>query len=169
LGVGIPVERRAADRLRLGDAVGVDLADSGGNQVDVSGVDIFGVVVGEAVSDLPRVVTDGGETAAMFDVIFDQLSYLGSWRWPVAEGEITDVLLDRDEDDWRVSITYKFSVGEDGPYTGESFWKPTFSWNAAKQLRSARRILRTGRAVQVRYREDDPSVNRLDVEKVLKR
>jgi hypothetical protein len=102
----------------------------------------------------------------MFEALFDELSYLGAWRWPVAQGAITEVEVERiqhsDGESWRLSVTYKFSVGADGPYTGESFWQPTFSWNAMGKLRSARRELHIGHPVQVRYRADDPSINKLD-------
>src|SRR4051812_43220543 len=109
----------------------------------------------------------------MFESLFGELSKLGSWRWPVAEGKVTAVDLERinDGESWRLSIAYQFSVGEDGPYTGEGFWSPMFSYNSAKKLRAARRRMRVGSSVQVRYRADDPSVNAMDssVRKLLDR
>jgi hypothetical protein len=101
----------------------------------------------------------------MFGDLFDALSYIYSWHWPVVEGEITVVEVERlrlrqHENTLRLSVTYKFSVGDDGPYTGESFWQPPFCTN--KRVVAARHKLHRGQHVIVRYRPDDPSVNRLD-------
>ena len=59
-----------------------------------------------------------------------------------------------------MAVAYKFSIGNDGPYTGESFWKPAFF--SKKRVLAARRNIRVHQQVIVRYRPDDPSVNKLD-------
>ncbi len=63
----------------------------------------------------------------MFNDLYDAISLLWSWRWPVAEGEVTAVDIermrhDRNSDTARLAVAYEFSVGDDGPYTGECFW-----------------------------------------------
>ena len=68
----------------------------------------------------------------MFDDLYDAVSVLWSWRWPVADGEITAVDIERTRDSdgrqsIRLAVAYKFSIGDDGPYTGESFWTPAFA------------------------------------------
>jgi hypothetical protein len=68
----------------------------------------------------------------MFEDLYDALSFLGSWRWPTAKGQVTEVDVERlshqrGPDTLRLSIAYKFSLGNDGPYTGESFWEPAIS------------------------------------------
>jgi hypothetical protein len=104
----------------------------------------------------------------MFEALYDELSRLWSWRWPTALGEIVLVQIERfrpatsNRDTFRLSVVYSFSVGDDGPYGGESFWCPPFSFGAIKRLRRAKRKLHVGLPVLVRYRPDDPSVNRLD-------
>ena len=101
----------------------------------------------------------------MFDDLYDALSLVWSSRWPKSEGEITAVEAERvrhnrREEMLRLAIAYKFSVGEDGPYTGESFWSPNFF--VKKRIIAARRKFRLRQRVTVRYRSDDPSVNKLD-------
>ena len=101
----------------------------------------------------------------MFDDLYDAVSYLWSWRWPVVGGEVTAVDVDRrrdtdGRDNMRLCVAFEFWVRDDGPYTGESFWAPSFFRN--KRVVAARRKIRIRKAVQVRYRPDDPSVNRLD-------
>lgn len=104
----------------------------------------------------------------MFEDLYDEISRLWSWRWPVAQGQIILVEIERvrranaREDTLRLSVVYSFSVADDGPYGGESFWSPAFSFNAVKKLREAKRKLHAGLPVPVRYRSDDPSVNKLD-------
>jgi hypothetical protein len=104
----------------------------------------------------------------MFEALYDELSRLWSWRWPIAQGEIISVQIERvrhgnsSSDTLRLSVVYSFSVGYDGPYGGESFWSPAFSIGAIKRLRQAKRKLRVGLPVPVRYPPDDPSLNRLD-------
>jgi Protein of unknown function (DUF3592) len=97
--------------------------------------------------------------------LYDAISLLWSWRWPEIPGEITAVDVDRVQDSegietFRLAVAYKFSIGNDGPYTGESFWHPTVS--SKKRVFSARDNVRVNQKVNVRYRPDDPSVNKLD-------
>lgn len=84
----------------------------------------------------------------------------------MADGEITDVILERiryrtsNRDTIRLAIAYEFSVGSDGPYTGESFWRPLFPFT--KRMQKAKGKFHRRQRVLVRYRPDDPSVNKLD-------
>ena len=101
----------------------------------------------------------------MFGDLYDAVSFLFSWRWPRVDGEITAVDVERirhtrGRDTFRLAVAYEFSLGDDGPYTGESFWAPAFCMN--RRVIAARRKRRVRQAVVVRYRRDDPSVNRLD-------
>jgi hypothetical protein len=103
----------------------------------------------------------------VFEALWDEVSKLGSFRWPVARGEVTDALIERRRDSRgnehpRLAVAYKFSVGDDGPYDGEGFWQLRWSWNALAKIKQARRKVRSGHSVRVRYRPDDPSVNKLD-------
>jgi hypothetical protein len=100
----------------------------------------------------------------VFDDLYDAALFLFSWRWPTVGGEITvdieRIRHSRVRDTFRLAVAYKFSLGDDGPYTGESFWEPAFF--AKRRVAAARHKLRTRQPVTVRYRRDDPSVNRLD-------
>jgi Protein of unknown function (DUF3592) len=100
----------------------------------------------------------------MFEDLLDALSFLGSWRWPEAVGEVTDAITERigqgSDERYRLAVAYKFSVGTDGPYTGESFWQPRFF--GKRRVIAARKQFRLHQPIAVRYRPDDPSVNRLD-------
>ena len=101
----------------------------------------------------------------MFNDLYDVVSLLWSWRWPLANGEVTAVDVERIKDSRgryqaRLPVAYEFSVGDDGPYTGECFCRPAFF--SLKRVASARRKIRIRRRVSVRYRPDDPSVNTLD-------
>jgi hypothetical protein len=102
----------------------------------------------------------------MFEDLYDAISMFWSWRWPVAEGQITEVILERlrhrgsKDETSRLAIAYEFSVRDDGPYTGESFWRPLFP--TMKRMHRARGEFHRHQQVLVRYRPDDPSVNKLD-------
>ncbi len=101
----------------------------------------------------------------MFEDLYDAVSVIFSPWWPTAKGEITaiDILRihhSRSSDTLRLAVAYKFSLGDDGPYTGESFWQPAFFVN--KRVAAARHKLHVRQTVTVRYRSDDPSINRLD-------
>ena len=100
----------------------------------------------------------------MFEDLYNALSYLWSWNWPTAQGQVTEVIIERithtrNAKTVRLSVTYKFFVGTDGPYTGESFWSPAYCGN--QRVIAARRKIRMRQPMQVHYRSDDPSVNRL--------
>lgn len=102
----------------------------------------------------------------MFSEIYDALSKLWSWHWPTVEGEVTDACIERigsNQDRTRLNVAYKFSIGDDGPYTGDATWQPLFSIGSAKTLAAARRKCHVGRKLPVRYRPDDPSVNTADI------
>jgi Protein of unknown function (DUF3592) len=101
----------------------------------------------------------------MFGDLYDAVSLLFSQRWPAVQGEVTAVDLERIEhrrrrDTLRLAIAYKFSIGDDGPYTGVSFWTPGRS--GKKRLEAAQQKIHSGQQVVVRYRAGDPSVNVLD-------
>ena len=66
----------------------------------------------------------------------------------------------RGRDTLRLSVTYKFFVGNDGPFTGESFLGTSIlpQWRVV----AARHKIHIRQRVPVRYRADDRSVNRLD-------
>lgn len=101
----------------------------------------------------------------MLGDLYEALSMLWSWSWPTASGEATVVEVERlrrtrDRDTLRLCVTYKFFVGSDGPYTGESCWAPAFFRN--KRVLAARHKMHIRQHVLVRYRSDDPSVNKLD-------
>jgi len=101
----------------------------------------------------------------MFGDLYDAISFLWSWRWPKTTGEITAVDVESMRDSHghvrlRLAVAYKFSVNDDGPYTGESLWNPAFFVN--RRVRTARHNLRIRQPVIVRYRQNDPSINRLD-------
>ena len=101
----------------------------------------------------------------MFDDLYDAVSFLWSWRWPESVGEVTAVEIERIRESnnrfrLRLAVAYKFFVNDDGPYTGESFWNPAFCAN--RRVPAARHKIHAHQSVIVRYRVDDPSVNRLD-------
>jgi len=98
----------------------------------------------------------------MFADLYDSVSLLWSWRWLVAEGEITaaDVIRNREKRTAMLDLAYKFYVGDDGPYTGTYVWRPAFCQE--KTIAKARRRFHLHQLVRIRYRPDDPSVNTLD-------
>ena len=91
----------------------------------------------------------------MFEALYDYLSFALSWRWPKAEGVITAVDMFEGQ---QLIVVYDFSLGEYGPYTGQSAMP---SWFRGADL-SVNESLRVGSEVTVRYRRGDRSVNRLD-------
>ncbi|HTS38127.1 MAG TPA: hypothetical protein VMH04_20800 [Candidatus Solibacter sp.] len=100
----------------------------------------------------------------MFEELYDLVSRLGSWRWPVVDGRVTEVLGERiefrnGEKRARLAVAYEFSVGDNGPYTGECFWTPLFM--SVARVAQARKLVHKHQAVRVRYRPDDPCVNSL--------
>jgi hypothetical protein len=110
----------------------------------------------------------------MFEDLYDLISRLWSFRWPCAYGVVTEVFGEHAEhrngnQSARLAVAYEFSIGDDGPYTGECFWTPAFG--SIPRVAKARRKVHNRQRVQVRYRRDDPSVNTLDgaVARLLKR
>lgn len=100
----------------------------------------------------------------MLEDLYNAATFLGSWRWPELKGDITAVDVERIKGNrgnvrLRLAVAFKFSVNGDGPYTGESLWNPAFCVN--RRVLEARRRVRVGQSVRVRYRTDDPSVNRI--------
>jgi len=94
----------------------------------------------------------------MLKNLYDDLSLMFYRRWPKVEGKITAVdICPGTEPD--VVIVYEFSVGDDGPYTGES--SPPYSFDGTTVM-DIERTLSVGKSVWIRYRLDDPSVNKLD-------
>lgn len=51
---------------------------------------------------------------------------MASSRSEVTAGDIERMRHDRNSDTARLAVAYEFSVGDDGPYTGECFWVPAF-------------------------------------------
>ena len=97
----------------------------------------------------------------MFRDLFDQVSSLFSWRWPIRDGEITAVGVRYDDfaKGYRLAVLYKFDVGSDGPYTGESLSPLSLD---SRDVMNMNEQFRIGSSIPVRYRPDDPSVNMLD-------
>ena len=101
----------------------------------------------------------------MFDDLYDATSTMWSWRWATSEGEVTAVDLERirhansGNDTLRLAIAYNFSLDDDGLYTGESFWQPSFC--VKRMVFAARHKARVRQRVTVCCRRDDPSVNML--------
>ena len=87
----------------------------------------------------------------MFDDLYDALSLIFSPWWPTAEGEIiaVDFVPQGSRGALQSAVAYKFSLGDDGPFTGES-------------LLAGKTTLRVGQGITVRYRSDDPSINGLE-------
>ena len=101
----------------------------------------------------------------MFEDLYDGVSVIFSWRWPTVSGVITAIDVERisrsnQGESWRLAVAYEFSLGDDGPYTGESFWNPHYF--SRRRVRAGRRKFHRGEVVTVRYRKEYPSVNRLD-------
>ena len=103
----------------------------------------------------------------MFEDVFDAARMLFNSSWPTADAEITDVYIERlgdrirQDDQARLCVCYRFYVSDDGPYSGISFWKPTFTFGLAKRMRDARKQMLRKHIAAVHYRPDDPSQNRL--------
>ncbi len=79
-------------------------------------------------------------------------------------GKVTAVCIERIRDNrrdhYQLAVAFKFSIGGDGPYTGESFWKPGYL--EKRRVIAARKKVRLGQPVPVCYRSDDGSVNMID-------
>jgi Protein of unknown function (DUF3592) len=95
----------------------------------------------------------------VFRELYNGASMMLSWGWPVAEGVITAVRVDPCRSGLQVVLDYEFSVNGQGPYT-EASSAP--SWFGATEVMDIQKTFRIGRALAIRYRRDDPSVNRID-------
>lgn len=98
----------------------------------------------------------------MFEDLYEEVSLLCSRFWTVADGVVTEVIserLGREQQRIRLAVAHEVSVGEDGPYTGESFWTPAFC--QLRRVADARKRIRKRQRIRVRYRPSDPSVNTL--------
>ncbi|MFZ0296250.1 MAG: DUF3592 domain-containing protein [Candidatus Sulfotelmatobacter sp.] len=92
----------------------------------------------------------------MFSDLYDDISLLFYRRWPSVEGEITAVRILGSTA--RLLVEYSFSV-EDTSYIGEA-GRP--SWSVGTAPIDIRERFPVGQSVTVRYRPDNPSVNKLD-------
>jgi len=99
----------------------------------------------------------------MFEELYDSLSGLMSWTWPTVEGEVTASnvrhVFSGEGTTFGLEIAYKFLVGEGGPYVGLFTWAGT---SDKRRATAAQQALQVGNPVLVRFRPDDPSVNKLD-------
>jgi hypothetical protein len=73
----------------------------------------------------------------MFESLYDKISFLWVWQWPTANGEVTEVLAERlshgnKGDTFRLSVTYKFSVGSDEPLHWRKFLAANVLFCAAR-------------------------------------
>lgn len=94
----------------------------------------------------------------MFDDLRDRVSLLFAHDWPAADGQLTSVSVYPYERGIQFVITYTFSLA-DGPYTGES---RSPIWYPGEKIVEINDKFRVGQQVTVRYRSDDPTVNKLD-------
>jgi hypothetical protein len=92
----------------------------------------------------------------MFDVLYENISRMFSLRWPTAEASITGVYVDPIQQG-QIEVAYEFSIGSDGPYTGQS--SPPFWFGGAGVVNADKMV---GQSVTIRYRRSDPSVSTLD-------
>lgn len=90
----------------------------------------------------------------MFSDLYDSISLLFYRRWPCVEGEITAVRMLGG----RLLVEYGFSV-EDRSYIGEADCP---SWSVGTEAIDIHEQFPVGQSVTVRYRPDNPSVNKLD-------
>jgi hypothetical protein len=75
----------------------------------------------------------------MFKDLYDAVSFLWSWTWPTVDGTATEVLVERirhqrNPDTFRLSITYEFSIGVDGPIPVNRFGHLRFVETGASLL-----------------------------------
>lgn len=92
----------------------------------------------------------------MFSDLYDYISLLFYRQWPGVQGEITAVRTLGGSG--RLLIEYSFSL-EDRPYIGEAGCP---SWSVGTAAINIHERLPIGQSVMVRYRRDNPSVNKLD-------
>ena len=95
----------------------------------------------------------------MLENLRDSVSLLFTRNWPTTDGQITGVSVYPYERGIQFAITYTFSLSDDGPYTGESR-SPV--WYPGEKVVQINDKFQAGQKVIVRYRPDDPSINKLD-------
>ena len=90
----------------------------------------------------------------------DSVSLLLSRNWPTADGQITGVsAYPYDRGGIQFALTYTFFVSDDGPYSGESH---SPGWFPGEKVVEINDKFRVGQKVTVRYRPDNPTINKLD-------
>lgn len=92
----------------------------------------------------------------MFSDLYDCISLLFYRLWPSVDGEITAVRILGGSG--RLLVEYSFSL-EERSYIGEAGCP---SWSVAPAAINIHERFPIGRPVTVRYRRDNPSVNKLD-------
>jgi hypothetical protein len=92
----------------------------------------------------------------MFSDLYDYISLLFYRQWPSVEGEVTAVRILGGNG--RLLVEYSFSV-EDRSYIGEAGRPP---WSVGTAAINIHERFPVGQSVTVRYRRDNPSVNKLD-------
>jgi|HubBroStandDraft_4_1064222.scaffolds.fasta_scaffold06172_8 hypothetical protein len=91
----------------------------------------------------------------MFSDLYDYVSLFFYRHWPSVEGEITAVRILGGSG--RLLVEYSFSLAG-GSYIGES----GCPWSVDTAAVNIHQRLSVGRSVTVRYRPDNPTVNKLD-------
>ncbi len=91
--------------------------------------------------------------------LYDRFSLLFSQHWPTVEGSITAVDIGSGRG-FQIVVVYEFSVGDDGPYTGQS---SSPFWFGGRDVLYINKKLRVGQIITIRYRRDCPSVNKADI------
>ncbi len=92
----------------------------------------------------------------MFSDLYDYISLLLYWLWPSVEGQITAVRILGGSG--RFLVEYKFSLEMDLTSV-----KPVALLGlSARQLSTFNETFPIGQSMTVRYRPDNPSVNKLD-------
>ncbi len=104
----------------------------------------------------------------MFQDIYNSLSKLFSRCWPTADGEVTGVTVDScfgSDYEARLVVTYKFSVSGE-PYTGEAS-SSMFNGVPIADAIDGLHGIREGDFIAVRYRPNDPTVNKANINDLL--
>ncbi len=105
----------------------------------------------------------------MFQGIYNSFSKLFSSRWPAAAGEVTSVTVDSvfgNSRQAQLVVTYEFFVAGE-PYTGEAS-SGMFNGMRVATIASALNGIRKGDFIAVRYRPDDPTVNKATIYDLLR-
>ena len=93
----------------------------------------------------------------MFAELRDNILLMFSRRWPTADARVTRVYFDPQGSGIR--IAYEFSIRDDGPYIGEF---PCPPWFGGIDLIDVTNRFKVGTIVPVKYKQIDPSVNKID-------